>query len=65
MYKAVEGEPTGDYGDGAIWYESHLGDNAAASTAASPTIGIDGSGGRGLSLGSDGGDGEECSEEIH
>ena len=61
----MKGEPTGDYGDGAIWQENRLGDNAAASTAASSTIGIDGSGGRGLSLGSVGGGGEECNEEIH
>jgi uncharacterized membrane protein len=62
---------TGDYEVSAIWYsvlrrtQNRLGDNAAASTTASSTIGIDGSGGRGLSLGSVGGDGEESSEEIH
>jgi hypothetical protein len=45
--------------------ENRLGDDAAASTTASSTIGIDGGGGRGLSLGGVGGDGEESSEEIH
>jgi len=40
----------------------HLGDNAAG---AATTIGLDGSGGRGLNLGGVGGDGEEGGEEIH
>jgi hypothetical protein len=45
--------------------DNRLGDNAAASTAGSSIVGIDGSGGRGLSLGAIRGDGEESSEEIH
>jgi len=45
--------------------KTRLGDDAAASTAAASTIGVDGSGRCGLGLGSLGGDGEECSEEIH
>ena len=40
----------------------HLGNDAARSAT---TIGLDGSGGRGLNLWSVGGDGEEGSEEIH
>jgi len=40
-----------------------LGDNAAGATASTAIVGIDGSGGRGVALGSVGG--EESSEEIH
>jgi hypothetical protein len=42
-----------------------LGGDAAAGTAGASTIGVDGSGRRGLRLGGRGGDGEEGSEEIH
>jgi len=42
-----------------------LRDNAAASAPAATTVGVDGGGGCGLRLGGLGGDGEECSEEIH
>jgi hypothetical protein len=56
-----------------VWYsvkvllrtENHLGDNAAATSAGSSTVGIDGSRRRGLSLGGFEGSGEESSEEIH
>ena len=68
--RETKGELTGDYEVGAVRYDAtekdnRLGNNAAASTATSSTIGIDGSGRRGLSLGNIGGDGEERSEEIH
>jgi hypothetical protein len=44
---------------------ARLSDNTAASATAASPIGVDRSGGRGLRLGGLGGDGEECSEEIH
>jgi hypothetical protein len=45
--------------------ERRLSDDAAASTAAASPIGVNGSGGGVLGLGSLGGNGEERSEEIH
>ena len=43
--------------------KTRLGDNAAEATASSASVGIDGSGGRSVALGSIGG--EESIKEIH
>jgi len=66
-----EGELTGDNEVSAIQVycddqNDHLGDNAAgAARVGAGILGVDGSGGSGLSLRGVGGDGEESNEEIH